>query len=91
MAQSESALRERHWHKTRTLTIWILAIWFVFAFLFPWFAKELDNFTFLGFKLGYYMIVQGSLIAFVVMIWVQNWIQDRIDDEYDAAEEQKGS
>lgn len=90
MDQTETDLRERHWHKTRRLTIWVLAIWFVLAFLFPWYAKELNNFSFLGFKLGYYLIVQGSLIGFVALIWIQNWIQDGIDDEYDAAEEQRG-
>jgi tryptophan 2,3-dioxygenase len=37
--------------------------------------------TFLGFPLGYYFCVQGSLIAFVALIWIQNWRQDSIDDE----------
>lgn len=74
--------RRVHWEKTRRLTFVVLAIWFVFAILTPWFARELDNFTFLGFELGYYLIVQGSLIVFVLLIWGQNLIQDRIDDAY---------
>jgi putative solute:sodium symporter small subunit len=74
--------RRIHWDKTRRLTFIVLAIWFVFAILTPWFAKELDGASFLGFRLGYYLIVQGSLIVFVVLIIVQNLIQDRIDDAY---------
>jgi putative solute:sodium symporter small subunit len=74
--------RRIHWAKTRSLTFVVLAIWFTFSILAPWFAKELDGATFLGFRLGYYLIVQGSLIVFVLLIVVQNLIQDRIDDAY---------
>jgi putative solute:sodium symporter small subunit len=74
--------RRIHWSKTRGLTFVVLAIWFVFSILAPWSAKDLDAATFLGFKLGYYLIVQGSLIVFVLLIVVQNLIQDRIDDAY---------
>ncbi|MEX0921947.1 MAG: DUF4212 domain-containing protein [Rhodovibrionaceae bacterium] len=82
MAEINAEKRRIHWEKTRRLTYIVLALWFVFAFLCPWFAKELNAMTFIGFKLGYYFVVQGSLIAFVVMILVQNLIQDKIDDEY---------
>ncbi len=85
MASADTQARVRHWEKTRNLTIVILALWVLFAILAPWFAKDLNAFTFMGFKLGYYMVVQGSLIAFVLLIWVQNMVQDRIDDEYESA------
>ena len=68
----------------------MLVIWFVFSLLAPWFARELDGFSFLGFKLGYYLIVQGSLIVFVLLIVVQNMIQDRIDDAYGAGSSTRG-
>jgi putative solute:sodium symporter small subunit len=82
----KAAQRERHWANTKTLTIVTLILWFVFGILTPWFAKELDEFTFLGFKLGYYMVVQGSLIAFVLLIIIPNIIQDRIDAKYGSGE-----
>ncbi|MEQ8356045.1 MAG: DUF4212 domain-containing protein [Kiloniellaceae bacterium] len=81
MSDNNQDARLRHWIKTRNLTILVLAIWFVFAFILPWFAKDLNSFTFLGFPLGYYFIVQGSLIVFVLLIFFQNWRQDSIDDE----------
>ena len=37
--------------------------------------------TVIGFPLGYYFCVQGSLIIFVALIFFQNWKQDKIDDE----------
>jgi len=74
--------RRIHWEKTRTTTFIVLVIWFVFAFILPWFAKDLNAMSFLGFELGYYFVVQGSLIVFVLLILFQNLRQDAIDDEY---------
>ena len=74
--------QRRHWEKTRSLTYIVLAVWALFGIVIPWFAKELDAFSFLGFELGYYMLVQGSLIVFVALIWLQNLRQDAIDDEF---------
>lgn len=82
MVQDRTERRRIHWSKTRSLTFVVLAIWFVFSILVPWFARELDSFSFLGFPLGFYLVVQGSLIVFVVLIIVQNLLQDGIDDEY---------
>lgn len=81
MPEVSQEVKLQHWAKTRNLTILVLAIWFVFAFIVPWFARELNAFSFIGFPLGYYFIVQGSLIVFVLLIFFQNWRQDRIDDE----------
>lgn len=81
MPEISQDAKARHWTRTRNLTITMLVIWFVFSFVIPWNAGPLNNFSFLGFPLGYYMIVQGSLIVFVVQIFVQNWMQDKIDDE----------
>ncbi len=78
--------RRIHWSKTRSLTFVVLLIWFVFSLVVPWFAAELNSFSFLGFRLGMYFVVQGSLIIFVVLIVVQNLIQDRIDDEFGSGE-----
>lgn len=81
MSTDKSEIRARHWGKTRNLTIVILILWFIFSFVVHWFAKDLNASTFLGFPLGYYFSVQGSLAIFVVLIFVQNWMQDKIDDE----------
>ena len=84
MAEDKAERRRIHWAKTRNLTYLVLVLWFIFSLVLPWFAKELDSMHFLGFKLGYYFIVQGSLIAFVLLIVFQNMRQDKIDDEYGA-------
>ena len=71
-----------HWRKTRNLTLIVLAIWAVFAFVIHIFASTLNQFTFIGFPLGYYMAVQGSLLVFVVLVFFQNARQDAIDEEF---------
>jgi putative solute:sodium symporter small subunit len=87
MAKANAQARARHWIKTRNLTYVILALWALFGIVLPWFAKELNSFSFLGFPLGYYFCVQGSLIAFVLLIVFQNWRQDQIDDEFGVGDE----
>ncbi len=83
MADAKREAQRRHWSKTFWLTAVVLAIWFVFAFVVHWYASSLNQSTFLGFPLGYYMAAQGSLFVFVVLIFVQNWLQDGIDDAYE--------
>jgi putative solute:sodium symporter small subunit len=86
MVAEQSENRRIHWEKTRSLTYLVLVIWAVFSIIVPWFAGPLDAITFLGFKLGYYFVVQGSLIVFVLLIVFQNWRQDVIDDEFGMGE-----
>lgn len=81
MSQDKSEKRRLHWEKTRNLTILVLVIWFIFSFVVHWFAKGLNEMSFIGFPFGYYLAVQGSLIIFVLLIFFQNWRQDKIDDE----------
>ena len=83
MSTSNNAEAMRlHWMKTRNLTYVVLAVWFVFSILVHVFAQSLNTISFIGFPLGYYLAVQGSLVVFVVIIFVQNFFQDKIDAEY---------
>jgi putative solute:sodium symporter small subunit len=74
--------RAAHWRRTRNLTLLVLIIWAIFALVIHWFATPLNEITFIGFPLGYYMAAQGSLIIFVLLIFFQNWRQDAIDEEF---------
>lgn len=82
MADDIERARQSHWRKTFWLTVVVLLIWLVFSVIVHWVATDLNAITFLDFPLGYYLAAQGSLIVFVVTIYVQNLIQDRIDDSY---------
>ena len=80
MAEISERMAE-HWRKTRNLTVYVLIVWVIFAFVVHWFAKGLNGASFIGFPLGYYFAVQGSLFIFVVLIFGQNVLQDKIDEE----------
>jgi putative solute:sodium symporter small subunit len=51
-------------------------------------AGWLNQFTFLGFPLGYYMAAQGSLAIFVIEIAVYARLMNRKDREYGMVEEE---
>jgi putative solute:sodium symporter small subunit len=70
-----------YWEKTSRLMWLSLAIWAFFAFVIHFFVHALNKVVILGFPLGFYMAAQGSLIAFVLLIfWYANR-QHRIDVE----------
>ena len=78
-------LTEKHheyWRKNLVITAILLFIWFVVTFVEAWYARELNQFSFLGFPLGFYMSAQGSLIIYVVLIGVYAWYMNRLDVEY---------
>ena len=78
-------LTERHkeyWHKNLVITAILLAIWFVVTFVEAWFAKELNTMSFLGFPLGFYMSAQGSLIIYVVIIFIYARYMNNLDKQY---------
>jgi putative solute:sodium symporter small subunit len=77
-----SAKHHEYWRKNLVITAILLAIWFVVTFVEGWFARELNNISFFGFPLGFYMSAQGSLIIYVVIIGVYAWYMNRLDKEY---------
>ena len=78
--------KERHWEKTKGLMMITLAIWFIFSIVIFMFGESLNNSSFLGYPLAYYMCAQGSIVIFVVLIfWFANR-QEKIDEEFGFAE-----
>jgi len=80
--------RVEHWRQTKRLMIIHLSVWFVFAYVVHWFAVPLNNINFFGWPLGYYMSAQGSLIVFVVQLFLFNRQQHAIDTKFGVAEDQ---
>ncbi len=76
-----------YWARSRNLMITVLVLWFFFGFFVHFFVVALNQITFLGFPLGFYMAAQGSLIAFVVVIFWYAHRQNKIDEEFGVAED----
>ena len=85
--QLDTATMHRYWTKTSRLMWIIFALWLFFSFVIHMFAVQLNAIKFLGFPLGFYMAAQGSLIAFVAMLFLFAKQQNQIDGEHGYAEE----
>ena len=80
--------KEEYWRYNVKLTTILLVIWFVVTFLISGlFAGWLNQWTILGFPLGYYMAAQGSLAIFVIEIAVYARLMNKKDEEYGIREE----
>jgi len=79
---------DRYWSRTSGLMWTMFVLWLIFSFGVHFFVKELNQFQFLGFPVGFYMAAQGSLVAFVVMLFVFAWRQDAIDRDEGVAEDE---
>ncbi len=74
--------KEKHWEKTKGQILITLALWFVFGYLIFMFGESLNAASFLGYPLAIYMCAQGSIVAFVVILfWAANR-QEAIDEEF---------
>lgn len=83
----ESVDNEEYWSKTKGLMLTCMVIWFIFSFGIHFFVSGLNQIIILGFPLGFYMAAQGSLIAFVVLIFWFASKQNKIDTEYGVDEQ----
>ena len=90
MAPSDSqANQDTHWRRTTNLMFVHLGIWVFFGYIIHMFVNPLNKIIvpILGFPLGFYMAGQGSLIVFVVMLFVFAKQQDKIDRDHGYAED----
>ena len=63
-----------YWQANLALLAKLLLVWFVVSFgcgilLVDW----LDQFTFFGFKLGFWFAQQGAIYVFVALIFIYAW------------------
>lgn len=88
MADLTQQQRDEYWRYNVKLTTCLLAIWFVVTFLISglW-AGWLNQWTIIGFPLGYYMAAQGSLAIFVVEIAIYAKLMNKKDEEFGIREE----
>jgi putative solute:sodium symporter small subunit len=88
MADLTEKQKQLYWRYNVTLTTVLLVIWFVVTYLISgiW-AGYLNQYSFLGFPLGYYMAAQGSLAIFVIEIAVYAYLMNKLDIKYGIREE----
>jgi putative solute:sodium symporter small subunit len=88
MADLTEHQKQEYWRYNITLTTVLLVVWFVVTYIISGLmAGWLNQFTLIGFPLGYYMAAQGSLAIFVIEIAIYAWLMNRKDVEFGIREE----
>ena len=80
-------LTDAYWEKTRRLTLTLLIIWVLVTFVLSWFSTWLNQWQFLSFPLGFYMAAQGSMLLYLLLIWIYNRRMHQLDVEYGVDDE----
>ena len=72
-----------YWAANLKLVASLLLIWFFVSFgCGILFADYLDQFTFFGFKLGFWFAQQGSIYVFVILIFVYIHQMQKLDQKF---------
>ena len=73
---------QKYWRTNVKYMISLLSIWFTVSFGFGIILVDfLDEFRFFGFKLGFWFAQQGSIIVFVVLIFIYVYLMNKLDQK----------
>lgn len=75
-----------YWSRNLRITSILLVIWFVVTYVIGYYAIPLNDVTFFGWPIPFYMGAQGSLIIYVLIIWYYARYMNRLDKEYGVQE-----
>lgn len=81
--QMTSEQKEAYWRENLKLIFVLIGVWAFVSFgCSVLFVDWLDQFQFLGFKLGFWMAQQGAIFTFVILIFVYIFQMKKIDNKY---------
>ncbi|MGV6860421.1 MAG: DUF4212 domain-containing protein [Putridiphycobacter sp.] len=83
MKKEEKVHAKKYWKENLKYLVILLSIWFLVSFGFGiLFREQLDQFKLGGFKLGFWFAQQGSIYAFVILIFVYIRLMNKLDKKY---------
>jgi putative solute:sodium symporter small subunit len=87
-AQSAPSSKKSYWKANLSITLKLLTIWFFVSFGCGILFKEyLDQFSIGGSPLGFWMAQQGSIICFVLLLFIYSYQMNNLDEKYGYGEE----
>lgn len=76
-------ISKKYWKTNLKYLGILLSIWFVVSYLFGiLLVDELNEIRLGGFKLGFWFAQQGSIYAFVLLIFVYIRLMNKLDKKY---------
>jgi putative solute:sodium symporter small subunit len=86
--ENNKARMQQYWRRNVRILLTLLGLWFVVSYVFGiLLVDELNSFRLGGFKLGFWFAQQGSIYAFVLIIFAYVWLMNRLDREFDVHED----
>ena len=74
---------QAYWKENLGIIAVLLSIWFIVSYVCGiLIVNQLDAYSIGGCPLDFWFANQGSLVTFVVLIWVYVWLMDRLDIKY---------
>lgn len=74
---------DRYWKANISLLLKLLAVWFIVSFgAGIIFVDFLNQFQVFGFKLGFWFAQQGSILVFVVLIFIYSKKMQALEEYY---------
>lgn len=82
---------EHYWRANLRLKVKLLAVWAIVGYVLAiLLAEPLNEIVIGGFPLGFWIAQQGSIITFVVLIFIYAKRMDRIDEDHGVHEQELG-
>ena len=73
---------EEYWKKNKLYLIILLSIWAFISFgLCVIWVDDLDKFSFLDFKLGFWFAQQGAIYSYVILIITYIFLMNKLDQQ----------
>jgi putative solute:sodium symporter small subunit len=87
---SNKKIKTEYWKKNLQYLAILLSIWFIVSYGFSIiFVDVLDNIKIGGFKLGFWFSQQGSILVFVIIIFVYVRLMNRLDKNFRVQEKEE--
>jgi putative solute:sodium symporter small subunit len=75
--------RQGYWVRTRRLTLQLMLVWFASTFGIIFFARELSAFTFFGWPLSFYLVAQGAVVLYTVIVAIYACKMQALDKTFE--------
>ena len=83
----DAARRQEYWRRNLRLMAVLLTVWALVSFgAGIIFVEQLNAVNFMGVPLGFWFAQQGSIVVFVLLIFVYVKMMDRLDAKYGITE-----
>jgi putative solute:sodium symporter small subunit len=88
MAFKNESDAKAYWKENLSLMLKLLVVWFIVSYGFGILLVDvLNQITFFGLKLGFWFAQQGSIITFILLIFIYMKGMAKLDNKYEVHED----